>query len=116
MPTYKETHSLEYRRKHMEKCKELHPTKIPVIIEPGKEETLYFTVGYSVPRNWTMVNLATIFRNKFQIKQSVLLFFLVGGEYIPGTSSTVGQLHEQYKDEDGFLYVKYYAVTSDNLF
>ena len=116
MLTHKETHSLEDRRKQVEKWKEEHPTKIPIIIEPGEVKSP-FAWGFPVSPNSTMVHIARKFRSKFQLNENVKLFFLVGGEDTPVTSSsTIGELHQQYKDkDDGFLYINYYGVTSDNL-
>ena len=118
MSTFKETNSLEDRRKQMEKCKELHPTKIPVVIEPGKGETHLngldnFKDGVAFPLHTTLEDLAAWIRN--ELNHSGTLLFLVGGENIPGTSSPFGQLHDLYKDEDGFLYISYYGVTLNNL-
>ena len=118
MSTYKETNSLKKRCKQATRCKE---DKIPVVVEPGKGETRLnrldnFKDGAAVPRYWTMVHLAAKIRS--ELNHSGTLFFLVGGENIPvASSSTFGYLHEEYKDkDDGFLYINYYGITSDNLY
>ena len=121
MSIFKETTSLEDRRKQVEKFKKEYPTEVPVVVEPGKGETRLnrldnYKDGAVSATYTTMLHLATNIRR--ELNHSGTLFFLVGGENIPVTSSsTIGQLHDQYKDkDDGFLYISYYGVTSDNLF
>ena len=101
----------------MEKFKKKYPTKVPVFVEPGKGETRRFAVGFPVSPNSKMVDIADKIRSKLD-QFLGRFFFLVGAKNIPVTSSsTVGQLHEQYKDEeDGFLYFKYYGITLDKIF
>ena len=119
MLTYKETHSLEDRRKQVEKCKADNTSQIRVAVVAGKGETrLEFKAGFTIPRNWTMVDLAKKFRKTLNLNQSENLFFLVGGEKILVTSSsTIGELHQEYKDkDDDVLYINYYGIPSDKLY
>jgi len=52
----------------------------------------------------TIGQLMFSIRSKFSInKDEALLIFI--GKTMPKSSTLISELHKQYKDEDGFLYV-----------
>ena len=58
-----------------------------------------------------MFSVRKLVRSEVQVDPREALFFFVGGKNIPCLSSTMEQLYEQYKDDDGFLYISYRAET-----
>lgn len=48
-----------------------------------------------------------IIRNRMKLGPSKALFLLINNRTMISISRTVGQIYEEYKEHDGFLYVTY---------
>ena len=57
----------------------------------------------------TMLDLTNHIRLKLQIDPNKSLFFIVGGNQMEVLTTTMEELYQKYKDEDGYLYINYYV-------
>ena len=53
-----------------------------------------------------MVNFIYVIRRRLKLSSEVSIYLFVNDKILPGMDY-VSTIYEKYKDEDGFLYVKY---------
>lgn len=102
---YKEYKTLEQRKNEAKMLSSKYPDKIPLIINECSEEYKYKLKRKMLLQcDMTIGQLMFSIRSKFNInKDEALLIFV--GKTMPRSSTLISELHKQYKDEDGFLYV-----------
>ena len=102
---YKELKTLEQRKNESRMLANKYPEKIPLIINECSDEYKYkLKRKMLLPIEMTVGQLMFSIRSKFSInKDETLLIFI--GKIMPKSSTLISELHKQYKDEDGFLYV-----------
>ena len=79
-----------------------------------------------MPRDFTMAELMNIIRNKLSEAsltqsgnvtnydaKSKGLIVLVDGKYVPKQADKLKDVHDKYRDDDGFLYLQY---TEENMY
>lgn len=110
---FKKTHSIEKRRKESSRIIEKYPERVPVIVEKSPTEKKIENIDRSkflVPQSLTFGEFAVIVRKRLRsVQQSQGLYLFVGHEVLVTSSSMMGEVYEQHRDEDGFLYVVYAA-------
>jgi GABA(A) receptor-associated protein len=91
-----------------------YPTRIPIIVEKDDKCKLnnINKKKYLVPRDMAMNQFIFIIRKRINLESSQSLFVMVGGR-LTSSNMTLGEIYENHKDEDGFLYMIY---TSENTF
>lgn len=62
---------------------------------------------FLVPQEVTLSQFLGIIRNRMRLGPSKALFLLINNRTMISISRTVGEIYEEYKDIDGFLYVTY---------
>jgi GABA(A) receptor-associated protein len=114
MPKFKESKSLEKRINESRHIITKYPERIPIICERGENSNMPVIdkAKYLVPSDLTMGQFLYIIRKRIKLNSEKAMFIFMGGK-IPPTSVTVGQIYEENKDEDGFLYLTY---TGENTF
>lgn len=111
---FKNATSFEDRKSESSKIMEKYPQRIPIIIEKA-EKCVFNDIQkkkYLVPKDINMNNIIFIIRNKIQLDKSQSIFLMIDRRLCP-SNTPIGSIYEDYKDEDGFLYVTY---TSENTF
>ena len=63
---------------------------------------------YLVPTDLTVGQFVYVIRKRLNLSPDKAIYLFVGGT-IPPTASLLITIYEQYKDEDGFLYLTYSA-------
>jgi GABA(A) receptor-associated protein len=105
---YKQTHTFEYRKSQSDKARELHPDRLPVICEKVERSDIADLEKHKllIPSDASVGLLVLIIRKRVMIgpEKGVFLFL---GKSTPANSVPMSVLYAKYKDEDGFLYVKY---------
>ena len=83
---------------------------IPIIFEKGnKHQTIQFKKSkFIVSLYITIGQLIYIIRNYYAIDPFLSLFLFVNGN-IPSNSCLIVDLYNREKNEDGFLYIKYFT-------
>lgn len=105
---FKEEHSLENRCQESSKIRSKYPDRIPVIVEKAARTTIQDIDKrkFLVPADLTVAQFMYIIRKRIQLPPEKAMFLFVN-RVLPATSSTIGTIYEEHKDEDGFLYIAY---------
>ena len=91
-----------------------YPNKIPVICEKCKTNIDCPDIDknkYLVPSDLTVGQFLYIIRKRVQITAEKAIYIFIDNK-MPPTAQTMSYLYEQYKDDDGFLYVLYAAEST----
>lgn len=113
--SFKTEHPFIDRQKEAFRILQKFPDRIPVICEREKNK---FDIPdltkkkFLLPRDLKMIEFVIVIRNKMKLKQEYALFVTIN-DIIPNSTQTMNNLYEEYKDNDGFLYVNY---CSENTF
>lgn len=88
---------------------EKYPDRVPLIIEPSKNDRVSYPIDkskYITPRDLTLAQLQQIIRKRIRFPPEKALFMFINNRLFPITSM-VGQIYDDNKDDDGFLYITY---------
>ena len=81
--------------------------RIPVIVQPRKDSIQKIDKRkFMTPRSLTMGQFIFVIRKRLKLKGSEALF-VFSGSRLMNSSSTMYEIYENEKDEDGFLYLVY---------
>ncbi|XP_018021592.1 gamma-aminobutyric acid receptor-associated protein isoform X3 [Hyalella azteca] len=105
---YKEENPFEKRKAEGEKIRKKYPERVPVIVERAARSRIgdLDKKKYLVPSDLTVGQFYFLIRKRVHLKPEEALFFFVNN-VIPPTSSTMGALYQEHKEEDNFLYIAY---------
>uniref|UniRef100_A0A0X3Q9S1 Gamma-aminobutyric acid receptor-associated protein-like 2 n=1 Tax=Schistocephalus solidus TaxID=70667 RepID=A0A0X3Q9S1_SCHSO len=113
---YKEDNSFDIRLADSAKIKRKYPHRIPVIVErhPYSKIADLDKHKFLVPDDITVAQFMWIIRKRIDLTSEKALFLFVG-DVMPQASVTIGQLYEDHRDDDGFLYAHYSGENSFGL-
>jgi len=105
---FKEEHTLEHRTHESSKIRSKYPERIPVIVEKEAKSpiTPIDKRKFLVPSDISVAQFMWIIRKRIQLPSEKAIFLFVG-KVLPQSSASMGQIYEDHKDEDGFLYIAY---------
>lgn len=113
--TFKSTNSFLKRVTDSTNIRSKYPNRIPIICErsPGQKSNIPYIDKnkYLVPKELTVGQFLYIIRSKMKLDSSIAIFLFVGN-VLPSSSTELGDLDQEYRDEDGFLYTKYAGESS----
>ena len=110
---YKIENDFKYRINESKKILDKYPGKIPLIIEKSKNCTYDINKNkYLLPTDIKVHQLNFIIRKRLNIKNSEALFIYINN-IIPPNNNFIGEIYNDLKDTDGFLYITY---SSENTF
>ena len=106
--------TFENRKQESERVKGKYVNRIPVIVLKDKRSAMVDIDKnkFLVPKDMSITQFMYIVRKRIKMKPEEALFVLVNGELING-NKLMGDIYENKKNEDGFLYMTY---TSENTF
>lgn len=105
---FKEEHTLEHRKSESSKIRAKYPERIPVIVEKEPKSSIanIDKRKFLVPSDISVAQFMWIIRKRIQLPAEKAIFLFVG-KVLPQTSASMGQIYEDHKDDDGFLYIAY---------
>lgn len=111
---YDDPNKFEARCREVERIREKHPDRIPVLVKRGRSSDLPMVdkSKYLVPIDFTMGQFIFTIRKRIKLQPEKALFMFVNNT-IPATSEMMSTIYDKYKSEDGFLRIEY---TSENTF
>lgn len=120
MELFKQEFSLERRKEESAKLQRRHPEYIPIILYKIKETDPdvpkhKYLIKREDPASKFIMHVRNLMKanpdeaqneKPISLKPDEALFFFTGNEQFSGQVQ-VGNVYEQHKDEDGFLYIQY---------
>ena len=96
------------RRGEAERITQKYPDRCPVVIDrhDGSPAPYRKKHKYLVPRDLTVGQFLYIIRKQLKLNHEQAIFLFIN-ESIPASSSLIGDVFEERKNVDGFLYAVY---------
>ncbi|XP_074645692.1 gamma-aminobutyric acid receptor-associated protein-like 2 [Tubulanus polymorphus] len=111
---FKEENTFEQRRSEATKIRQKYPERIPVVVEKDQRSDIQDIDKrkFLVPNDITVAQFMWIIRRRIQLPSDKAIFLFVA-KVLPTSSANMGQMYEEHKDPDGFLYIAY---SGENVF
>lgn len=96
------------RIKESKKVLDKYPDRVPVIVSKANNCDLNVIdkSKFLVPKITKLAELICIIRKRIKLEPDRAIFIFINN-VLPPNTSTIGELYEEHKDLDGFLYVTY---------
>jgi len=106
---FKHEHSFASRQKESTKLRTQYPDRIPIIVEraEGSNAPALDRSRFLVPSDLSVGQFHYVIRKRIKLRPEDAIFLFVQEATMPPASTMMSGMYEQYKDEDGFLYVSY---------
>lgn len=113
--SFKKKHSFQSRKEESNKIIAKYEDRIPIIVtkDPKSQIKDINKNKFLAPRDLTLGQFLCVIRKRVELEDSEALFVFVNEATLATTSSTIGELYDEFVDEDGFLYMIY---CSENAF
>ena len=109
--SYSNRKSLDERKIESERLLTKYYDRIPIIVEKSasRNNTLpdIDKHKYLVPKDLTIGQFQHVIRKRIKLEPSIALFIFVNKNIIPPSTEFVSLIYDEYKSEDGFLYICY---------
>ena len=107
--SFKDETSFDERVVEFSRIRQKFPDRAPVIIERvSKANCVELDKRkFLVPETLRVHQLLYIIRKRLNLSHEQALYIYVSNKVLPMLSDNVGFVYQQYKDEDGFLYIYY---------
>lgn len=110
MATHKESKPLEARQASAVSLRANHPDRVPVIVEKRVGDESLPDIDkkkFLVPVDLTIGQFVYVIRKRIKLTPEQAIFLFVNKGTLPPTVAALQAVYDQYKDEDGFLYMTY---------
>ena len=105
---FKSKHTIEKRKIESDRIMEKYPDRVPIILERANDSIVEINkTKYLVPNDLTVGQFVYVIRNKLKLTPEIGIFMFFKNGIMVNCSSTISDCYIKYKDEDGFLYIKY---------
>ncbi|KAG0337034.1 ubiquitin-like protein atg8 [Podila humilis] len=105
---FQQRHCLEARKAEASRIRQKYPDRVPVICEKTDlaEIAPLDKNKYLVPADLTVGQFMYVIRKRIELPPEEAIFIFVG-DVLPPVAALISSLYEEYRDEDGFLYITY---------
>ena len=104
---FKSKHNFEKRLEESTTIIEKYPERIPIICERLTTKVAEIDRSkYLCPNDLSLGNFVYVIRKRIKMAPEEAIYLFVNERILP-VSKILGEIYEKYKDEDGFLYIKY---------
>tara|TARA_B100001057_G_scaffold312817_1_gene312897 strand:+ start:1257 stop:1634 length:378 start_codon:yes stop_codon:yes gene_type:complete len=105
---FKSKYDFKHRKNESERITIKYPDRIPCILErSGKNIPLVNKTKYLIPRDLTVGQFIYVVRKRLKLDSSLAIFLFFNDNILVNSSETINYCYLNYKDDDGFLYIKY---------
>jgi GABA(A) receptor-associated protein len=106
--SFKELHVFEKRKSESERILKKYTDRIPIIVEKHQGSNIEELKNkkFLVPRDLTLGQFIYVIRQRVEIKPEDGIYLFVKNT-IPPNFKLVSEIYNEFKDDDGFLYVVY---------
>lgn len=108
--------TFEKRKDESTRIRAKYADRIPVICEVAKQHAKQINLDrnkYLVPGDITVGQFLMILRKRVKLTPELGVYLFMENATLPPTSALLSSLYQNYKNEDGFLYI---TVTLENTF
>ena len=113
MSLFQTRYSFEHRQQEASRVRSKYPDRIPIIVEKMQNANHSDTTvpnikknKFLVPSSFTMGELMFSIRKQIKLPSDKAMFIFVQKNLMPN-SKMVSSVYEEYKDDDGFVYLTY---------
>merc|ERR1712136_294021 len=105
---FKDEHPLERRKAEATRIRERYPDRIPVIVERAANTDIpdIDKKKYLVPADLTVGQFVFVIRRRIKLSPERAIF-VFARNVLPPTAALMSSIYEDFKDEDGFLYLTF---------
>lgn len=105
---------LEKRQSEAARMRQKYPDRIPVILEKGPRYNLpeIDKCKYLIPADMTVAQFLHVVRRRINLKPEQAVFLFVQNK-IPVITNTLGQIYDEFREQDGFVY---FTVTGETVY
>ena len=106
---FKENFPFDKRKGESTRIMQKYPDRVPIICERGgmTDIPLIDKHKYLVPRDLLVGQFMHVIRKRLKLDSAKAIFLFINNRMIPSSSTTLGIIYEEHKDEDEFLYITY---------
>lgn len=111
---FKKENDIDKRKKDAMIVKQKYPERIPVIVEKDPNCIDLIEIDkckFLVPNDLTMSQFMFVIRKRIKVPPEKAIFMFINN-LIMKKAELLSNIYEEYKDEDGFLYVIYSSETT----
>ena len=108
---FKKTYDFNTRYNQCSNIIQKYPNRIPIILEhkpSSRSYTQHNTKKYLVPKHVTIGQFVYIIKKKLDMRTDDESLFFSIHDTLPEITATLHEIYEQYKDNDGYLYILYF--------
>ena len=106
--SFKTKYDFETRKKESDKIKSKYINRYPIIVSKSSKSILEDIERnkFLVPGDLTIGQFICIVRKRIKLNETESVFLFINN-ILPATSSNIGSIYEEHKEDDGFLYITY---------
>ena len=115
MSNFKNKYNFTDRIKESSSIRINYPDRVPIIFEKSNNNKDIPDIDkhkYLAPLDFTVGQFIYVIRNRMKLPSEKSLFLIIKN-VIPPTTALLGNIYNQYQDDDKFLYITY---TTENTF
>lgn len=111
---FKKDNSFEERLMESERIMTKYPERIPIICERFVKSKIsdIDKNKFLVPKELTVAQFIHVIRKRLKITPETAIYAMINNMF-PSSSTSISNLYDIYKDQDGFLYINY---SGENIF
>jgi GABA(A) receptor-associated protein len=105
----KQNSNEEKRRQETIKIKEKYPDRVPIVCErdPRSDLADLDKSKYLCPMDMTVSQFSYLLRKRLQFDKSTAFYLLVDGRTSITGDSSLKEIYDRYRQDDGYLYICY---------
>ncbi len=108
--SFMNNHSFNKRISESQRIRAKYPNRVPIICEKDPRSLDIPDIDrkkYLVPEDLSIANFMYVIRKRIKIRPDKSIYLFIDNHIMPATAQLISILYNDYKNEDGFLYITY---------